>query len=465
LKDLAPAPEVAPITTEAPAASQNAPVTPQGAPQATQEPSPVVEAGAGDIDGLEVTPEEAEKSGKKYAGKYSSIRAFEEGYKNARQLQTRSAERANEMELRYNEAEERAKRLEEMLNKASSSASGEIQTRYNEAVERANKLEEMLGRVTTQYQAHASKLEQSREAERAAEFEQRYAEAADREAQLRDTLNRMTTQMQYQQRMNQQLAQQQFQQLQQPQQPQKQLYDEDGNPVQMQPPSPSYTPEQMNYLLNQAVSQAMYEREQQEQEQYAYNEGQQQDVHSAERAIQAFYQRHPGVYQTEQDNAVYETVQALNTAWQHTGSSLDIGDDEALEIAYEAALNPSLRQVLEANPEFIDSDAGMELARFKAGIPSPTAPSEPQQEMSPEDDMLNELKQATSEVPALTSNIAPTQPVAAPTQGQVIGQRKPVTERAGASSSAGEDVTDEFAEGVLAYRQQQKGSLSGSVFG
>jgi len=429
-------PQIAPIATEAPeppAPPQKAPVEPPAAPQATQEPPLALEAGTSEIEGIEESEEEVIKSGKKYAGKYNSIKAFEEGYRNARQLQTRSAERANEMELRYQEAQERASKLEESLN-----------------------------RVAAQYQSHASKLEQSREAERAAEFEARYAEAAEREAQLRDTLNRMTIQMQYQQRMNQMIAQQQFQA--QPQQPQKQLYDEDGNPVQMQAPSPSYTPEQMNYLLNQAVGQAMYEREMQEQQNYAYAEGQQQDVQSAERAIQAFYQRHPGVYQTEQDNAVYETVQALNAAWQHTGSSLDIGDDEALEIAYEAALNPSLRQVLEANPEFIDSDAGMELARFKAGISSPTAIG-PQQEVLPEDEMLEELRSA---VPALTSNIAPTQQVATPQAqrpGQVVGQRKPVTERAGASSSAGEDVTDEFAEGVLAYRQEQKGSLSGSVFG
>ncbi len=411
LKDQPAAPEIAEITT---GVKPTEPVKPvqeaPGAIEGVEEVESTEEEDSEAQEGLESEISTEEKPRKtKYAGKYNTIKAFEEGYRNARQLQTRSAEHAKELEDQLTQAQDKMQRYEDTVQ-----------------------------RIATKYQEQSNKILQSRDAERAAEFEQRYYEAEQRSAALQDSINRLAVQMQRQQM----LAQMQPQAQPEPQT----LYDADGNPVQV-PTQPQYTPDQIQFLLNQAVNEAM---QNQYQQQYAANLEGQEQYNQAANTIQNFYERHPDVYQTEKDNAVYETIQALNKAWEPTGSSLDIGDHEALEIALEASQSPPLQRILEMHPEYIDTDAGMELARFQAGM----ADAQTAGMSLPEDQ-------------ALVTQSAPSAPQVAPMVGNVVGQRRPITERASSGNTAdtGQDVLDEFAEGVLAFRNEQKGSLAGSVFG
>ena len=45
---------------------------------------------------------------------------------------------------------------------------------------------------------------------------------------------------------------------------------------------------------------------------------------------------------------------------------LDVGDPNALELAYEVAKDPYLRVVLEANPKWVESQAGLDFAQVQA---------------------------------------------------------------------------------------------------
>jgi hypothetical protein len=193
--------------------------------------------------------------------------------------------------------------------------------------------------------------------EREREAQQRYNETIEYENELR---------YQVAQQQQQQAAweQQQYQQQQAynygnyDTQPSQQLYDEMGNPVVMQPQQPQYTPEQMYQAANDAITDTVVRAEQAK------------EIRAAEDAISGFYEAHPNVYGSEQDNAIYNTVMSWNQAWsQMDEGTLDISDDEALEIAYEAARNPALARVLAQNPEYIDTDEGMRQARQEAGMP------------------------------------------------------------------------------------------------
>jgi hypothetical protein len=154
---------------------------------------------------------------------------------------------------------------------------------------------------------------------------------------------------------------------------------------------PQYTPEQVSEMIRLATDEAISERVE-----WA---DQVQERQASEASIQEFYNRHPGVYGGKQDNAVYETVIALNQAWSDMYSEdgewagqLDIKDGDALDIAYEAAMNPRLAQVLMNNPHLIDDDAGMQEARLQAGM-------NPQIEQNPfaANDELSQAVQAYDE--------------------------------------------------------------------
>jgi len=73
------------------------------------------------------------------------------------------------------------------------------------------------------------------------------------------------------------------------------------------------------------------------------------------------------------------------------------------EIALEAARNPSLREVLQANPTYIDTDAGMNYARRMAGVHTVTAPA------SRENELAAARKRATVEGGNAGAPAAPTE--------------------------------------------------------
>lgn len=197
---------------------------------------------------------------------------------------------------------------------------------------------------------------------------------------------------------------------------------------------PGLTPQQIAPLVEQIVDARVTQMKEGLQTQQTVD----QSVRDAERAVNGFYERHPEVEVRGQlDNDITETITNLNNAWEKTGTVVDISDDDALDIAYEAAKRPALRQVLELQPDFIDSDAGMELARFQASILEGQS-----------------ITQTSQAVPA--SQV-----------GQTVGQRKPVTESAstGATSPNADTPLDEFDQAVLAYRRASQANRGGeSVF-
>lgn len=79
-----------------------------------------------------------------------------------------------------------------------------------------------------------------------------------------------------------------------------------------------------------------------------------------ESLVNEFRARHPDVAPgTELDRAVVQTASDLQ---------LNAANLESLEIAYEAAKDPYLRQVLKANPPLIESDEGIAYARIQARL-------------------------------------------------------------------------------------------------
>lgn len=89
--------------------------------------------------------------------------------------------------------------------------------------------------------------------------------------------------------------------------------------------------------------------------------------------ISGFRQAHPDVIpNSPADQEVANVVRALD---------LDIGDPNALELAYEAYKDPFLRTVLVANPNWVETEAGLARAQEEAaklaGSHSPTTGKQP----------------------------------------------------------------------------------------
>lgn len=215
---------------------------------------------------------------------------------------------------------------------------------------------------------------QRRTAERSKAYEQRVQEVEFQARQMEDAVRRATEvvrQMQLQQ--------------QQPQVPQQPLFDQYGNPVQAPQPAPmpqGLTPDQIEQYVAQQVNERMAYQARAMQEQ----QDRQQAYQEAKAAQAAFFQAHPDVVKDGSvDEDIANTILALNEAWSGIdGSSVDIRNQENLEIAYEAAKRPALRVVLEKNPTFFDDDAGLEMARALANqIDGTQAPSQPQGRMQP----------------------------------------------------------------------------------
>lgn len=91
-------------------------------------------------------------------------------------------------------------------------------------------------------------------------------------------------------------------------------------------------------------------------------------------AITSFRTAHPEFAPgTDQERSLADTIQRFNLAWTGDPSGqreggFEVGSVEALEIAAEAMASPALARVLEVNPHYFDTEAGMELARHQASL-------------------------------------------------------------------------------------------------
>jgi len=197
------------------------------------------------------------------------------------------------------------------------------------------------------------------------------------------------------------------------------------------------TPQQIQQLVDQQLSSRLDTLTQQAQAQAE----QTRTMQEAETAVMGFYEKHPEVtFEGDLDGQITETILSLNDAWGKGGQDpLDIGNPDSLEIAYEATKNPELRSVLEMNPAYVDSDAGMQMARFQAAIIKGEVP-------------------ITQSVVQGTTSAAPGTPAG--------GQRRPVTEKAsvGAAPATSDTPLDEFEQAVLEFKKNRTAGLSGSAF-
>lgn len=205
-------------------------------------------------------------------------------------------------------------------------------------------------------------------------------------------------------------------------------YDE---PQPQQPQGP-LTPQQQQLMIDNLVAQRMSglrsEIETNMEAQYKQQE--------TETAVYSFFEKHPEIAMgSEDDSLIMETIDELNRSWESMGQPpIYAGNAESLEIAFEASKNPELRAVLSLNPQYFDSDAGMQLARFQAA-------------------MMRGDRSITQQQ--------------APVPASQVGQRKspPVTERASVGGTPqGERSGDELDQAILEFRKNKVGGLQGSVF-
>lgn len=318
---------------------QDEPPTPAPEPAPEPEPEQPVAVPLVEPETPEITPEAAPEEPaeptaeqvRAWAGKYTSPEELEKGYRELRDLQRRTAERANAYEQATMEAQARAQQMEQALRRA------------------------------------MPLVQQAMAQQRGAPQEQPYGMPEG-----------------------------------QPQQPPQ------GPPI-----SPQEVQRLVDYQLQQRLAQQQAFQAAQMQQYQQYQETNQ--------AMETFFTAHPEVERGGAlDEDIASTVLALNEAWPD--SDLDISSPEALEIAFEAAQRPALRQVLELNPSYVDSDAGMVLARNLA-----------------------------SQIDGIT------QPSAPPTRG-ATGPRgnTPVVERGASQAPGNAPPLDEFEQAAAEYRQEQK---------
>lgn len=189
---------------------------------------------------------------------------------------------------------------------------------------------------------------QRRTAERAKAEAQHRFEVEQRYQQMEDTLRKAVPVVQEAARLRQQIQQQQ---------------DPYAEPT-PQPTQPQLSPDMVQRMVDEQVGQRLTQAQAQAQQQMFAR----QEYETAATAIQGFYERHPEVeVEGDADKDIASTIVALNEAWAPRGAGvIDIANEEVLDIAYEAAQNPTLRRILEMHPEYIDDDAGMGMARYLA---------------------------------------------------------------------------------------------------
>lgn len=151
--------------------------------------------------------------------------------------------------------------------------------------------------------------------------------------------------------------------------------------------------EEANQRVEPIQEQLQRQQEEYQQQQYA-----QQAAQRAQQEILNFRSLHDDL----NEEVEQEMVDVFNEF------SLDPLVTDNYEIALEAARNPSLREVLQANPTYIDTDAGMNFARRLAGSHTVTAPA------SRENELAAARKRATVEGGNAGAPAAPTEPATDP---------------------------------------------------
>jgi hypothetical protein len=254
-----------------------------------------------------------------------------------------------------------------------------------------------------------------RAAERASQFEAQQQAIAQKAQEMEKALRRAVPFIQDLQRENQALKQ-------------RPQLDQFGNVVETpQATVPPVDPRQVEQYVN-TRTQAEVSRLRQELEAQMQEQSQ---LEARKVSIMKFYEDHPEVeIRGPIDSDIRETLQDFSDAWGDWEP--DVANPEVLEIAYEASKDPALRAVLRKNPQFIDDEDGMKLARFEAAI----LRGEP-------------ITQTVSQVPA-----------------SVVGTRKPVVEKASTTSPSPSSNAplDPWEEAVKEYRKSEKSSFGDSVF-
>ena len=246
---------------------------------------------------------------------------------------------------------------------------------------------------------------QRRTAERAREFEQQHTAVLAQARELEATL---------------QQAIPYIQQLQK----EKQANQGYGEYQEAAPQAPM-TPEMVDLMVRSRTDEMR--------KQFDLERTQQEAATASQQSVYAFYEKHPEIeVEGDLDGAMYDAVRTLNESWVKSDTEVNIGDSDTLEIVYEATKNPELLTVLKMNPQYIDNDDGMQLARFQAALLKGESP----------------ITQQTQKVPA-----------------SQVGQRKlPVTERASTGGAPPPQVPlNEWQEAVQELRSERN-TASGSPF-
>lgn len=273
------------------------------------------------------------------------------------------------------------------------------------------------------YRLQTDEVRRSRQ--RAREIESRYQEAAGRVQVLEQTLQRALPYLQGQ------VGQQRPPQGQPA--PVQRGYEDYPDPYglapQQQQQQGPVDPNQLAAYIDQQLTQRTEAIRQDLAAQMAREEA----VGYAEDAISGFFENHPEVeVRSEADDAMVNTINDLNEAWQSAGRYVDVTEVDHIERAFEASKREALREVLLNNPRYIETEAGMTLARFEASLLEGSQP----------------MTQGAAQVPA-----------------SMVGQRPPVVERASTGPSpGGNQPADEFEEAVMERRRAQAGTFGGSVF-
>lgn len=245
---------------------------------------------------------------------------------------------------------------------------------------------------------------QRRTAERAKAMEQRAYEEEVRRVQYEQALQRAVPMVQQAQAIQQQMARRQ------------------QNPYGMDEPpqQPQYSPDQLANMARQQADYIAQQRIQQYQMAQAAQAQQFEEYQEAAQNFEAFFERHPEVERGGSvDEDIASTILALNEAWPDADVALD--SPEALDLVYEASQRPALREVLELNPKYFDTDTGMALARKLAG-----------------------------EIDGITQEATPRG------RGTAPRSNTPVVERGSSQAPPAGTPLDEFEQAVSEYRASQK---------
>jgi len=201
-----------------------------------------------------------------------------------------------------------------------------------------------------------------------------------------------------------------------------------GNPVQL--PPQGLSPEQVQEYVNAQLQQSQALQAQSFQEQ----QWRQEKYLEAQAAQRAFFEAHPDVEKNgDIDEDIASTILAFNEAWQSIdGSTFNLGSEDSLSIAYEASNRPALRTVLAKQPQLMDDDEGMTLARALA----------------------NQIDGAG------TTQMAPQ-----PTGRMAARQNTPFAERGSSPAQPSASPLDEFDQAVAEYRGVAKDRGSKVFFG